>query len=107
MFRKNRLIDTSNLSFHYSPHPYGTNWEDGPNAGASTFLSSPHYLSRIDQNYISLPKWKSFDDEHPVDQYAIITKNCTGDFAKGEIMAVRKRGIELLLSFCSNNLKIT
>ena len=80
----------------YSPHPYDSIWEDGPQAGASTFLSSPHYLSRIRQNQISLPKWNDFENEHPVDKYAIVTKNCSGEFERGEVLAVRKHYYAML-----------
>ena len=43
-----------------------------------------------------MPKWNDFNTDHPVDQYATITKNCTGKFERGEILAVRKHYYAML-----------
>ena len=36
-----------------------------------------------------MPKWKHFRREHPVDQYNIITKNCSGSWDREEIIDIR------------------
>ena len=43
----------------------------------------------VNRSSISLPKWKQFDAEHPVDQYNIVTKNCTGEWKRNEIIDIR------------------
>ena len=70
------------------PHPYQT-WQNGPTAGASTFLSSPYYLNQIDKSKIPMPKWTNFSNYHPVDQYATVTKNVSGDWDPEEIKNIR------------------
>ena len=70
------------------PHPYQT-WQNGPTAGASTFLSSPYYLNQIDKSKIPMPKWTNFSNYHPVDQYATVTKNVSGEWDPDEIMNIR------------------
>ena len=47
------------------PHPYKT-VSAGPDAGGSTFRSSPFYLEKVNEENIPNPTWKNFDDEHPV-----------------------------------------
>ena len=49
----------------YLPHPYQTP-SAGINAGASTYKSSPYYLSKLNETNIPMPKWKPFEKEHPV-----------------------------------------
>ena len=49
----------------YLPHPYQTP-SAGINAGASTYKSSPYYLSKLNEANIPMPKWKPFEKEHPV-----------------------------------------
>ena len=49
----------------YLPHPYQTP-SAGVNAGASTYKSSPYYLSKLNESNIEMPKWKPFEKEHPV-----------------------------------------
>lgn len=46
------------------PHPYRTS-SSGPNAGGSTFKTSPYYLKKVDKSKIFIPKWKKFKDLHP------------------------------------------
>jgi len=70
------------------PHPYKTE-ENGPTAGGSTFKSSPYYLKQVRKNRIPYPRWLPFVKEHPVDQYAIMTKNCSGHWSKSEIKNIR------------------
>lgn len=38
---------------------------------------------------VSLPKWLSFSQMHPVDYYSTFTKNCSGNFSEQEIRDVR------------------
>ncbi|CAG5110033.1 Oidioi.mRNA.OKI2018_I69.chr2.g4484.t1.cds [Oikopleura dioica] len=70
------------------PHPYRTN-SAGPNAGGSTFKTSPYYLKKVDKSKIKAPVWKKFQDLHPVDQYAVVTKNCSGSWSNEEILEIR------------------
>ena len=46
------------------PHPYRTS-SAGPNAGGSTFKTSPYYLKKVEKSKITIPKWNNFEDLHP------------------------------------------
>ncbi|KAL0979773.1 hypothetical protein UPYG_G00189460 [Umbra pygmaea] len=70
------------------PHPYVTN-SLGPNAGGSTFRTSPYWLKKVMPELISIPKWLPFSDMHPVDYYSTFTKNCSGNFTEEEIREIR------------------
>uniref|UniRef100_A0A3B4AH56 Arylsulfatase K n=2 Tax=Periophthalmus magnuspinnatus TaxID=409849 RepID=A0A3B4AH56_9GOBI len=70
------------------PHPYNTE-SLGPTAGGSTFRTSPFWLSKVSPDQISVPKWLSLSDMHPVDYYSTVTKNCSGVFTKEEIINIR------------------
>ena len=64
--QKNDQTDPFLLYFGiYLPHPYQTP-SAGINAGASTYKSSPYYLSKLNESNIEMPKWKPFEKEHPV-----------------------------------------
>lgn len=43
----------------------------------------------MNRSNIALPKWKQFAREHPVDQYNIVTKNCSGKWRQDEIIDIR------------------
>ncbi|CAM9979691.1 unnamed protein product [Lampetra planeri] len=70
------------------PHPYKTP-SSGPNAGASTFRTSPYWLRRVRRGAVVVPRWLPPDETHPSDAYATFVKNCSGPFADDEIIAVR------------------
>uniref|UniRef100_A0AAY4BZG4 Arylsulfatase K n=1 Tax=Denticeps clupeoides TaxID=299321 RepID=A0AAY4BZG4_9TELE len=70
------------------PHPYRTD-SLGPDAGGSTFRSSPYWLKKVSYEQISIPKWLPFSDMHPVDYYSSFTKNCTSNFTVEEIQNIR------------------
>ncbi|XP_035494638.2 arylsulfatase K isoform X1 [Scophthalmus maximus] len=70
------------------PHPYKTE-SLGPTAGGSTFLTSPHWLTKVSSDLISAPKWLPMDAMHPVDYYSTFTKNCSGDFTEDEVKSIR------------------
>ncbi|XP_040052547.1 arylsulfatase K isoform X1 [Gasterosteus aculeatus] len=70
------------------PHPYETE-SLGPNAGGSTFLTSPYWLTKVSTELISVPKWLPTSAMHPVDYYSTSTKNCSGDFTEEEIKRIR------------------
>ncbi|KAM9858643.1 arylsulfatase K [Aulostomus maculatus] len=70
------------------PHPYKTE-AFGPNAGGSTFLTSPYWLKKVSTDLISIPKWLPMAAMHPVDYYSTLTKNCSGDFTEEEVRMVR------------------
>ncbi|XP_072289736.1 arylsulfatase K isoform X2 [Eucyclogobius newberryi] len=70
------------------PHPYKSE-SLGPTAGASTFRTSPFWLSKVSSDLIAVPKWLSLSDMHPVDYYSTVTKNCSGVFTKEEIISIR------------------
>ncbi|CAL9708368.1 unnamed protein product [Knipowitschia caucasica] len=70
------------------PHPYKTE-SLGPTAGGSTFRTSPFWLKKVSSDLISLPKWLSLSDMHPVDYYSTVTKNCSSNFTKKEIRSIR------------------
>ncbi|CBY24727.1 unnamed protein product [Oikopleura dioica] len=53
------------------------------------FKTSPYYLKKVDKSKIFIPKWKKFKDLHPVDQYAVLTKNCSGIWTEDEIREIR------------------
>ncbi|XP_061405913.1 uncharacterized protein LOC133341375 [Lethenteron reissneri] len=70
------------------PHPYKTP-SAGPNAGASTFRTSPFWLRRVRRGAVVVPRWLPPDETHPSDAYATFVKNCSGPFADDEVIAVR------------------
>lgn len=70
------------------PHPYPS-MSSGENYGASTFLTSPYWLERVMYKAITIPRWSSFSEMHPVDYYSSYTKNCTGKFTQKEIREIR------------------
>ena len=43
----------------------------------------------MDKSKIKIPVWKKFEGLHPVDKYAVITKNCSGNWPKEEILEIR------------------
>uniref|UniRef100_A0A1A8RIV4 Arylsulfatase K n=1 Tax=Nothobranchius rachovii TaxID=451742 RepID=A0A1A8RIV4_9TELE len=70
------------------PHPYRTD-SFGPNAGGSTFKSSPYWLTKVSSELVSVPKWLPMASMHPVDYYSTFTKNCSGDFTEEEVKSIR------------------
>ncbi|KAI1900402.1 hypothetical protein AGOR_G00049580 [Albula goreensis] len=70
------------------PHPYRTD-SLGPTAGGSTFRTSPYWLKKVSQELISVPKWLSFSEMHPIDYYSTFTKNCSGNFTQKEVKDIR------------------
>uniref|UniRef100_A0A8C8D6J9 Arylsulfatase K n=1 Tax=Oncorhynchus tshawytscha TaxID=74940 RepID=A0A8C8D6J9_ONCTS len=70
------------------PHPYVTD-SLGPNAGGSTFRTSPYWLEKVMPELISIPKWLPLSDMHPVDYYSTFTKNCSGNFTEQEVRKIR------------------
>ncbi|XP_032819817.2 arylsulfatase K [Petromyzon marinus] len=70
------------------PHPYKTP-SAGPDAGSSTFRTSPHWLHRVRRGAVVVPRWLPRDEAHPCDAYATFVKNCSGPFADDEVIAVR------------------
>uniref|UniRef100_A0A6Q2X6E0 Arylsulfatase K n=1 Tax=Esox lucius TaxID=8010 RepID=A0A6Q2X6E0_ESOLU len=70
------------------PHPYVTD-SLGPNAGGSTFRTSPYWLKKVMPELISIPKWLPFSNMHPVDYYSTFTKNCSGNFTEEEVRKIR------------------
>ncbi|KPP66863.1 hypothetical protein Z043_114595, partial [Scleropages formosus] len=77
------------------PHPYPTD-SLGPNAGGSTFRSSPYWLKKasipapsVSRQLISLPKWLPVEEMHPVDYYSTFTKNCSSNFTEEEVRDIR------------------
>lgn len=71
------------------PRPYGTP-EEGENAGASTFRTSPYWLNYVDKSKVTIPQWMPLDQMHPVDFYDSKVKNCTSNFTHDEIFKVRQ-----------------
>lgn len=70
------------------PHPYKTD-SLGPNAGGSTFRTSPYWLKKVSSGLISIPKWLPLTDMHPVDYYSTFTKNCSGNFTEEDVKSIR------------------
>ncbi|XP_076126647.1 arylsulfatase K [Alosa pseudoharengus] len=70
------------------PHPYKTE-ALGPDAGGSTFRTSPYWLKKVSYEHISVPEWLPFSEMHPVDYYSTITKNCSSSFSQEEIRNIR------------------
>ncbi|XP_055489293.1 arylsulfatase K [Leucoraja erinacea] len=70
------------------PHPYPTP-SMGEAPGGSTFKTSPYWLKKVNYESISIPKWLSFSEMHPVDFYSSYTKNCTGNFTYRNIKDIR------------------
>ncbi|KAL4623241.1 arylsulfatase K isoform X1 [Arapaima gigas] len=70
------------------PHPYPTN-SLGPNAGGSTFRTSPYWLKKVSREHISVPKWLPLAEMHPVDFYSTFTKNCSSNFTEEEMRDIR------------------
>ncbi|XP_036383624.1 arylsulfatase K [Megalops cyprinoides] len=70
------------------PHPYRTD-SLGPNAGGSTFRTSPYWLKKVSQHHISVPKWLPFSEMHRVDYYSTFTKNCSSNFTEQEVKDIR------------------
>ncbi|XP_005922866.1 arylsulfatase K [Haplochromis burtoni] len=70
------------------PHPYKTE-SLGPTAGGSTFRTSPYWLTKVNSDLISVPKWLPLAAMHPVDYYSTFTKNCSGVFTDDEVKSIR------------------
>ncbi|KAL2091866.1 hypothetical protein ACEWY4_011664 [Coilia grayii] len=70
------------------PHPYKTD-SLGPDAGGSTFRTSPYWLKKVSYEHISMPKWLPLSEVHPVDYYSTVTKNCSSSFSLEEIRNIR------------------
>lgn len=70
------------------PHPYKTE-SLGPDAGGSTFLTSPYWLKKVSSELITVPKWLPTAAMHPVDYYSTFTKNCSGVFTEEEVKSIR------------------
>ncbi|XP_047448112.1 arylsulfatase K [Mugil cephalus] len=70
------------------PHPYKTE-SLGPNAGGSTFRTSPYWLTKVSSDLVSVPKWLPMAAMHPVDYYSTFTKNCSGAFTEEEVKSIR------------------
>ncbi|NXN17883.1 ARSK Arylsulfatase, partial [Indicator maculatus] len=70
------------------PHPYPSPYT-GENFGASTFLTSPYWLQKVNYEAVKIPKWSPLSEMHPVDYYSSYTKNCTGEFTREEVRNIR------------------
>ncbi|XP_048838992.1 arylsulfatase K [Brienomyrus brachyistius] len=70
------------------PHPYRTE-SLGPNAGGSTFRTSPYWLRKVSRELITVPKWLPMNEMHPVDYYSTFTKNCSSSFTQEEVKDIR------------------
>ncbi|XP_006784136.1 arylsulfatase K isoform X2 [Neolamprologus brichardi] len=70
------------------PHPYKTE-SLGPTAGGSTFRTSPYWLTKVNSDLISVPKWLPLAAMHPVDYYSTFTKNCSSVFTDDEVKSIR------------------
>ncbi|XP_063050460.1 arylsulfatase K [Engraulis encrasicolus] len=70
------------------PHPYKTD-SLGPDAGGSTFRTSPYWLRKVSYEHITVPRWLPVSEVHPVDYYSTVTKNCSSNFTVEEIRDIR------------------